>query len=392
MVSQSAAALSFATVGLLIVNRHPRHVIGWLFTVAGIGFGFNSWSGQYVRYTLVTQPGALPGGPLMTWLAIWTWVPTITLVIIFLPLLFPNGRLPSPRWRPVLWLATVATALLPLILALRLDPNDNVLPPVLNPYGIPGAERFLRIIEPFAHTFLLISLVATAAAVVIRFRQAQGRERQQLKWFAYATALVIVTYVVGVSLYLSGLVTDPLPTGILYAMTRPLLAIAVGIAILQHRLYDIDLLINRTLVYGALSSCIVGVYIFIVGYLGTIFHTSGDLLISLIATGVVAVLFTPLREWLQFRVNRLLYGDRDDPYTVLSRLGQRLESALEPDAVLPTLVASVKDALKLPYVAVTLKRHESFAIAAAEGMPVGEPLVIPLSYQGETVANCLSVR
>lgn len=387
VVSQSAAALVFATVGVLIVSRRSTHTVGWLFCAAGVGFGLTSWIGQYIRYTLVTQPGALPGAQVFTWVAIWSWVPITALVVIFLPLLFPDGRLPSARWRPVLGLALVATTLLTLSLALSPDPRDSVLPEVTNPFAPPGLEPLLPVIEPLAQGLMLASLAGAVAAPVVRFRRAAGRERQQLKWFAYATALLVAAYVAATALHLSGRVTNPLPGGILNAVTLPLLAMAVGIAILRHRLYDIDILINRTLVYGILTSCIAGVYAFIVGYLGMIFNTGGNLLISLVATGVVAVLFAPLRDWLQRSANRLLYGERDEPYAVLARLGRRLESALVPDAVLPTVVASVKDALKLPYVAVALKRDETFSVAAADGTPAGDPLVLPLSFQGEVVGE-----
>ncbi len=131
---------------------------------------------------------------------------------------------------------------------------------------------------------------------------------------------------------------------------------AIGIAILKHRLYDIDLIINRTL-SSALTACVVGLYVLVVGYLGQIFRTKDNLLISLIATGLVAVIFTPLRERLQKAVNRLMYGERDRPYAVLSRLGQRLEATLAPEAALRTIVETIAQALKLPYAAITLEQN-----------------------------------
>jgi DNA-binding NarL/FixJ family response regulator len=167
--------------------------------------------------------------------------------------------------------------------------------------------------------------------------------------------------------------------------------VAVGIAVLKYRLYDIDLVINRTLVYGALTAIVVGIYVFVVGYLGALFRTE-DLLVSLIATGVVAVLFAPLRNRLQGIVNRLLYGERDDPYAALSRLGQRLEATLTPDAVLSTAVKAVAEALKAPYAAIEFERDGIFGTVATTGEPAEEPLRLPLVYGGETVGRLVLGR
>ena len=164
---------------------------------------------------------------------------------------------------------------------------------------------------------------------------------------------------------------------------------AIGISVLRYRLYDIDLVINRTLVYVTLTAGVVGVYVFVVGYLGAVFRTGGNLGISLVATGIVAVLFVPLRDRLQRAVNRLMYGERDEPYAVVSRLGERLESTLAPDAVLPAIATTVREALKLPYAAIALPRDGDFEVAAASGQPTADPLRLPLSYQGETVGELL---
>ena len=159
------------------------------------------------------------------------------------------------------------------------------------------------------------------------------------------------------------------------------------IAILRYRLYDINVVINRTLVYGALSACVVGIYVLAVGALGALFQAQGNLGISLLATGVVALLFQPLRGRLQRGVNRLMYGERDDPYTVISRLGRRLEATLAPDTVLPTLVETIAQALKLPYAAILLKEGGGFRTAASYGSPGGEPETIPLIYQREEIGR-----
>jgi hypothetical protein len=168
-----------------------------------------------------------------------------------------------------------------------------------------------------------------------------------------------------------------------------LIPLSIGIAMLRHQLFDVDVLINRTLVYGALTACVIGLYVLVVGYLGVLFRTGGNLAISLLATGLVAVLFQPLHNRLQHGINRLMYGERDDPYTVLSRLGQRLEATLAPEAVLTTIVQTVKESLKLPYAAIALRQDDAFAVAAAVGIPVDNALRLPLVYQNEMVGHLI---
>jgi signal transduction histidine kinase len=177
---------------------------------------------------------------------------------------------------------------------------------------------------------------------------------------------------------------------VIYVAVAALLVLPVFtyIAILRYHLYDIDLIINRTLVYGALSACVVALYVLVVGYFGMVLRTGANLAISLAATGLIAVLFAPLRDRLQRGVNRLMYGERDEPYKVLSDLGASLEATLAPESVLPTVVETVAQALKLPYAAVTLKQDGVFAEAARYGKkPAGEPLIVPLTYQRETVGQ-----
>ena len=166
-----------------------------------------------------------------------------------------------------------------------------------------------------------------------------------------------------------------------------LIPLSIGVAILRSHLFDIDLIINRTLVYGILTVIVVGLYVLVVGYMGALFGTSGNLLISLVATGLVAVLFQPLRAFLQRGVNRLLYGQRDEPYAVITRLSQRLEATLAPDEVLSTIVETVAQALKLPYVAILLKQGETFVLVASAGELVGDPVVLPLVYQAENIGQ-----
>ena len=202
-----------------------------------------------------------------------------------------------------------------------------------------------------------------------------------MKWFLYAIAPLLLFPALD---FLPGIIGSLMFGWVLIALPT-----AIGISVLRYRLYDIDLVINRTLVYGTLTAGVVGVYVFVVGYLGAVFRTGGNLGISLVATGIVAVLFAPLRDRVQRAANRLMYGERDEPYAVVSRLGERLESTLAPDAVLPAIATTVREALKLPYAAVALSRGDSSEVAASSGEPPADLLRLPLSYQGETVGELL---
>jgi signal transduction histidine kinase len=231
---------------------------------------------------------------------------------------------------------------------------------------------------------------------VYRYRRVSNAvQRQQIKWVLLGTSAAVLTFL-GVTVALSIFVpasTTPgtlimllVGSALIYAAML-LIPLSIGVAILRYHLFDIDLIINRALVYGALTASVVGLYVLVVGGLGEIFRLRGNLIVSLLAAGMVAVLFAPLRTRLQRGVNHLMYGERDEPYKVLSRLGERLEATLAPEAVLPTAVRTVREALKVPYVAVDLARDGVFETAAAAGEPVPDSQSFPLVYGGEKIGR-----
>jgi signal transduction histidine kinase len=247
---------------------------------------------------------------------------------------------------------------------------------------------------PILLAVLLLGLVGSAlGAQIYRYRRVSNAVQQrQTKWVVYGLSIglggILVLEVVVT--FFPSLVQGPfidLILGTAYYLVLFCIPLSIGVAILRSRLFDIDLLINRTLVYGILTVIVVGLYVLVVGFLGTLIGTSANLVISLVATGLVAVLFQPLRTWVQRRVNRLLYGQRDEPYSVITQLSQRLESTLAPDAVLSTIVETVAQALKVPYVAILLKQEDTFRLAASAGTLVGDPLVLPLVYQTEMIGH-----
>jgi signal transduction histidine kinase len=377
--------LAFATVGTLIASRRPQNPIGWIFCISTLLWALGVFMLEYAVYALITVPGSLPAGALMGVFGEWAREMGWFLMLTFLLLLFPDGHLPSSRWRPLarLIVGLLAASTITSLLAPYL--SDTRLATVHNPIGIPGASDLFDLLTTPINLGLLATIIPCIVAVVLRFRWARGDERQQLKWFAYGTTLSILMLIAIVILVFSN---NGAPDTFFF-LAVVCIPISAGIAILRYRLYDIDVIINRTLVYGLLTFLVISIYVLAVGYLGALFRTGSNLLISLIATGLVAVLFQPLRALLQRSVNRLLYGQRDEPYAVITRLSQRLEATLAPDAVLPTIVETVAQSFNLPYAAILLKHDDEFALAASHGNQKGEPLVLPLVYQRETIGELL---
>jgi signal transduction histidine kinase len=289
--------------------------------------------------------------------------------------IFPNGRF-VPIWTR--WLVIVSIALFGVQYFFPDSP--------LNPQNWPALSSSLFLFGVFG---------SLTGAQIYRYRRVFSPvQRQQTKWVVYALALVVLGIVVDVvvedllQLHLPIFLTQFLGP-VAWSLVPVLIPISLGIAILRYRLWDIDIIINRTLMYGILTVSIVALYMLVVLGLGTLFQAQGNLIIALLATGLIAVLFHPLRSRLQRAVNRLMYGERDDPYRVLTRLGRRLEATLAPEAMLPTIVETVALALRLPYVAITLREGDTSTPAASFGAPrQGEGLVrLPLVAQHERVGE-----
>jgi hypothetical protein len=303
---------------------------------------------------------------LARWFSIWIWIPNVLLPVTFTLLLFPDGKLLSARWRTIAWAAALGIAAYTVSMAFYPGSLEEMAIPARNPYGIPGGAEVMKALMTIAAPFLLVGIFGSIASIIVRFRRAAGIERTQLKWLACAGVFVVVGNILGgipwliwpdnpMAQELSIIATD---------FTLVNIVIATGVAILRYRLWDIHIFVNRTLVYGSLTALVIGIYVVIVGVLGTLLQTGGSLPVSLLGTGIVAVSFQPLRERLQRSVNRLMYGERDDPYAVLGRLSERLEVVAAAQSVLPTIAETVADAFKLPYAAIALKDSEQFPIAA----------------------------
>lgn len=244
----------------------------------------------------------------------------------------------------------------------------------------------------------VIDHLIAVIAQVYRYRSVStSRERQQTRWvvFGFVLAMLIfvgtrlIAFLLPPAILNSQVAASLIGGGSVY-LALILILLFIGIAVFRSHLFDIDLIIKRTLVYGLLTAFVIGLYVLVVGYLGTAFRTNGNLLISLIATGLVAVLFQPLRGLLRRSINRLLYGLRDEPYVVLTGLGQRLKTTLNSDAVLPTIAATVREALKFSYTAIEVPEGGEFTLAAISGIPPAqEALRLPLVHQGAAVGTLL---
>ncbi len=314
--------------------------------------------------------------------------------------------LEHPRWAP----ATISAQFLEwaaVILVLFLFPNGRIVPwwarwPVIAwPVGLLAAQLGGGSITvpagPWIAPLLLGGLVAGSASQVYRHLRASGLvQRQQTKWVVCGLVAAIVSQVWVLlpepfffGLGPRGSPYDPVGITVLN-LTFFLIPLTIGIAILRYHLWDIDVLINRALVYGALTVSVIGLYALVVAGVGVLIPF-GERPLSLITTGLIAVLFQPLRERLQRAVNHLLYGKRDEPYAVLSQLGQRLEGTLAHDAILPTIVETVAEALKLPFAAIALRQGEEGppVVVTAYGSPVDAPVTLPLRYRDETVGSLL---
>jgi signal transduction histidine kinase len=361
--------LVFTAVGAIVATRRLGNPIGWLFIAVGLLFGAQLLLGEYAVATLTVGPEDFPYGMAAAWFS-YVLQSMAIFLLFFVLMSFPTGRLPSSRWRIFAWASICVLSLGIASNALKpgpLDPSS----PFDNPFGVDAA--ILNQIQDGVTWPLLAVVLGVLLSLMVRLHRSRGEERQQIKWFV-AVAVLGISSLVSVSVVASllpegnslGVLVDFLGS-LLWILVPASLPIAVGIAVLRYRLFDIDIIINRTLVYGTLTVCIVGIYVLVVGYLGAVFQTRGNLALSIFAAGLVAILFQPLRERLQRVVNRLTYGERDDPYGVLARLGRRLEATISPEAVLPAIVEDIARALRLPQVAVWLADGDKLRLGAAHG-------------------------
>ncbi len=327
---------SFSVLGALIAAHRPSNPIGWLFCGVGLSFGLAALSTEWATSAFVERPGMLPFGGFMSWLGTFTWSPGILVLFTFLILLFPDGHLPSRRWRPVAWLSGVALFLVVVPIAVT---GWAVRGPLLvnlsesAPASAPTSFKIGYNLQVAGVLLMFVLGLAAAASLVVRLRRARGDERQQLRWIAFAAAIGIACVILSSPLF-------HLPSA-LGSVGIPLIPAAAAIAIMKYRLYDIDVVIRKTVVLGTIAVFITSVYMaLVVGPILLIGSGGGSresVVLSAIAAAVVAVAFQPVRQRANRFADRLVYGKRATPYEVLSKFSGRVGEAYAADDVLPRM-------------------------------------------------------
>jgi hypothetical protein len=354
--------LAFATVGALIASRRSQNPIGWIFCISTLLWALGSFVQEYAVYALFTVPGSLPAGALLSVFGGWAGGIGFFLMLTFLLLLFPNGHLPSPRWRPLAWL--IVGLLVAWSIAQLLAPTNNMSGPdprlatVPNPLGISVASDLFNVLASLIPLVLFATIVACIVAVVLRFRRARGEERQQLKWFAYGMTLSILMLIVIVILIFSNVNTGA--AGTFFFLAVVCIPISVGIAMLRYRLYDIDVFINRTLIYGILTAVLALAYaisVFVLQYLLSGF-TGGSQLALVGSTLAIAALFQPLRGRIQRIIDRRFYRRKYDAGRTLAAFSTTLRNEVDLSQLSEHLVTVVEETMQPAHVSLWLRHPE----------------------------------
>ncbi len=347
----------FLTVGALVADRHTHNAVGWLLLLGALLMALQFFAEPYARYALVTQPGALPGGLVMAWLTTWLGHLAVGVMFTFVPLLFPSGHLPSPRWRPLAWLAG-GLLLVGTLFAMTEPGALQLLPAIPNPLGVARASSAVQLFDTLTGALLGLSVVLSGLSLIWRFRHAAGEERQQLKWLAYAAVLAILFFGFWAVVPASN---DPLITAIsdmVLSLVLVAFAAAIGIAILRYRLYDIDLLIRRTLIYSVLSAALVLTYLGVVVLLQQLFraltgHDSNAAIV--ISTLAIAALFNPLRQRIQAFIDRRFYRRKYDAQKTLAAFGQTVRNEVELDKLTGELLRVIEETMQPVHVSIWLR-------------------------------------
>jgi hypothetical protein len=351
------ASMAFATVGAMIAARVPENSIGWIFCLTGVVLGVADFGSQYAEQMLFVSSNLLPGARTAALLQELGLAPSFGLLSLAL-LLFPDGRSPSGRWRIVLWLALAGIGLSVIGAALRPGPLVEPFEDVSNPLGISGLLGIMDSFLGFGFVFTLVSVILAALGMRARLRRSRGLEREQFKWLVLAAALTGVAVVGTLVLYLAA----GIDVGGEYVLGLGFFAfpMAAGAAILRYRIYDIDVVINRALVYGALTAALAGIYIGSVLLLQLLLSglTKDSGLAVAASTLAVAALFRPARARIQGTVDRRFYRRKYDAARTLERFGVRLRDEVDLDALGSELREIVSDTMQPASVSLWLRVRE----------------------------------
>jgi hypothetical protein len=358
-LENALSAVLYSTIGAIVASRRAENPVGWLFCLLGLAFSIGHSSSQYAIYTQLTQPDLLPAGQALAWISSWILPPIIGLQV-FSFLLFPTGRLPSRRWMWLAWLAVASSIVGTISSAFSFGANAGLCP-VQNPLGIEG---FSNVYEAVL-TFLTLLVVAAGFSPFTRLRRAGGVERQQIKWFAYAAAATL-SGVVLASMIPNSVDTPPWFEWTGYALliaTTPAIPVSIGIAILRYRLYDIDRIINRTLVYGALSVTLALLYFSGVTLTQITFRVitgqeQQPQLVIVASTLMIAVLFNPLRHRMQEFRDQRFYRRKYDAAKTLEQFSSKLRDETDLNALSGDILAVVRETMQPEHISLWLREPE----------------------------------
>jgi len=348
-----ATLLTYSVVGAIIASRQPRNTIGWLFCSIGLIVGLDTLAWGYAEFWYSGSSGSKSVGETAAWFSSWSWTLLVVVPTTFLLLLFPDGRLPSPRWRPVAW--CVGLGIVGFVVGYALDAGPlGDFPQLVNPYGIDSPV--VGIVTVASNAVVGVCMVASAISVIVRARHAGRVERQQIKWLAYGGAVVVGTIFVsgGISVWSETLSIAAISLGLLG------LPVFTGVAIVRYRLYDIDLIINRTLVYGVLTGTLALVYFGGVATSQAIFRAltgqeQQPQLAVVVSTLVIAALFTPLRRRIQSFIDRRFYRSKYDARKTLETFSAKLRDETDLEALNNDLVSVVRETMQPAHVSLWLR-------------------------------------
>ncbi len=380
-----ALAVTFPAAGALAASGRGRNPVVWLLYAGGLG-AVSFFAEQYAVYALLAEPGQLPAGAWLAWVGTWMWAPAQLGAVTLLPLLFPDGHLPSTRWRPLLWIVVACIA--GTTVSAALAPGSLTSPAIHNPLAVKAVPQLAWLGEA---SCLFVLAPLCLGALVDRYRLCAGNARRQLKPFVLAVAVAVTVPVAGLLFELAGI---PVPIRLYQGVGMVAVAGIAGAAALamaKHGRYEIGLssntFVNRLLVLAGMGAVAGAVYVAVATLLAALTPGPAGLAPVAVAIVVAGVAGRGLRARLQTAVDRLLYFKRDYDYAVLASLSQRLRSTLGPDAVLPLIAETVGSALKLPYVDITVGRAPEVAASASYGTVRPDAEVLTLVHQGEVVGR-----
>jgi signal transduction histidine kinase len=378
----AAYAIVIATlhpiVGAVVVARQPRNAVGWLLIAIGVFEGSSALAVTWATVALDVSPGALPAGVVAAWFGDWLWLPAYGVAVTFLPLLFPDGRLPSRRWRPVAAIAAAGLAIqfaapLSVLPQLRLRTSTTEFYP---------NERLATVLGGIGYGLVLVAAVLCVVSLVWRLARMPAEQRGPYLWFAGGAILTVLL------LLPLNVVTDPLAHELFQLAAVISIPVGALVAIVRYQAYGIDVVVNRTLVYGILSAVLAGVYLAVAAVTHLLLDMS-NALPAVSAAAATALVFTPARSRLQRMINRLMYGQRDDAHQVIAAIGTRLETIADVHNPFADVTAQIASAFRLPYVALETADGPPRTLATAG--EAGSCLErIPLHVNGEWVGNLVA--